>query len=156
MRRLALLAGLIALPAHAADPDQAHRVIVMVYDIGLYETELNRIMDEADTRGIYGGPGSTAAARARDKAATRTTMLAQRNAVLSNATLRLAARATDEQLRAILQMAATNTTPTDHSQLDAAVVGTKASFEAAMWDQLARTARGNATALCTKTSRDRC
>ncbi len=156
MLRAALLAAVVALPAHAADPDRAHQVVVMVYDIGLYETELARIMDQADTKGIYGGPGSTPILRARDKSLTRTTMLAQRQAVLNNATLRLAARATDAQLVALLQMAASNTTPADHTQIDAAVTNTKASFEEAMWDQLARTARGNSMFLCTKDAKNRC
>ena len=91
MRRsgTALLLLFAALPAHAADPGRAHQVVVMIYDIGLYNAELDRVMDEADSRGVYGGKGSTPTSRARDKAMTHATMLAQREAVLNAATLRL-------------------------------------------------------------------
>ena len=128
----------------------------MVYDISLYGSELDRIMDEADSRGIYGGPGSTPTSRARDKSLTRATMLAQREAVLSVATSKLAARATDAQLDAVLHLAATGAEPADHSQLDSAVGAVKASFAEAMWDQLARTARGNSMFPCTNNARNRC
>ena len=153
---VALLAFLTTLPAQAADLGRAHQVVVMIYDIGLYNTELDRIMTEADSKGIYGGAGSTPTTRARDKSMTHATMLAQREAVLSVATTKLAARATDDQLNTLLQMAASGTEPADRGQLNAAVGNVKASFEEAMWDQLARTARGNSMFPCTKDARNRC
>ncbi len=153
---MALLGVLLSLSAQAAGLDRAHRVIVMVYDIGLYNSELDRIMAQGDTRGIYGGAGSSATSRARDKSLTRATMLAQREAVLSAATTRLAARANDDQLNGLLTMAATGAEPADHAQIDAAVTAVKASFEEAMWDQLARTARGNSMFPCTNNEKNRC
>ena len=156
MRSAALLLALVAAwPAWAADPGRAHQVIVMVYDIGLYTSELDRVMNEADSKGVYGGAGSTAAARMRDKSMTHATMVAQRDAVLSAATIRLAARATDAQLDALVQMAA-GAGPVDRSQVDAAVGNVKASFAEALWDQVARTARGNSMFPCTKDARNRC
>lgn len=142
--------------ARAATIERAHQVVAMVYDISLYDSELDRIMTEADTKGIYGGPGSTATSRSRDKALTHATMLAQREAVLSVATTKLAARASDAQLNTLLQMAQTGAEPSDKGQLDTAVSSVKASFEEAMWDQLARTARGNSMFPCSKEQRSRC
>ena len=156
MRSALALMLFAAAPAWAADVGRAHQVIVMVYDIGLYNSELDRIMNEADSKGIYGGAGSTATTRARDKTMTHATMLAQRDAVLSAATTRLAARATDEQLNSLLDLAATGAEPADRTQLDAAVGNVKASFAESMWDQLARTARGNSMFPCTKDARNRC
>ena len=157
MRKAALLLALLAaLPAHAADLNRAHQVVAMIYDFSLYDSELDRIMNQADSHGVYGGAGSTPFSRARDKSLTHATMLAQREAVLSLTTQKLAARATDEQLAALLGMAAGNAAPADHGQLDAAVSNVKASFEEAMWDQLARTARGNTMFPCTKDQRSRC
>ena len=158
MRRLAALLLLLfaAIPAHAADANRAHQVVVMIYDIGLYNSELDRVMDEADSRGVYGGKSSTPLTRARDKSMTRETMLAQREAVLNAATQRLASRASDQQLGVLLQMAATGATPSNHADLDAAVVAVKASFEEALWDQLARTARGNTMFPCTNNEKNRC
>ena len=152
---LLLLVLLAALPARAADVNSAHRVVSMIYDISLYDSELDRIMDQADSRGVYGGAGSTPFTRSRDKSLTHATMLAQRDAVLSLATQKLAARATDGQLAALLGMAAGGG-PVDHAQVDVAVSNVKASFEEAMWDQLARTARGNTMFPCTKDQRSRC
>ncbi len=156
MSRAALLVLLLAaLPARAADVERARQVVSMVYDIGLYNSELDRIMDQADSRGVYGGAGSTPFSRARDKSLTHATMLSQREAVLSLATQKLAARATDQQLGALISLAG-GVQPSDQGQLDAAVSNVKASFEEAMWDQLARTARGNTMFPCTKDQRSRC
>ena len=154
--RAALLLAAFALPARAADIGRARQVVSMVYDIGLYGSELDRIMDEADSRGIYGGPGSTPTSRARDKSLTRATMLAQREAVLNLTTAKLASRATDAQLDTVLHLAASGAEPADRSQLDGAVTAVKASFAEAMWDQLARTARGNSMFPCTNNARNRC
>lgn len=156
MRSALMLMLALAGPAGAADLDRAHQVIVMVYDIGLYNTELDRIMNEAEGKGIYGGAGSTAISRARGESMTRVTMRAQRDAVLSAATTRLAARATDEQLKSLLDLAATGADPADRTQLDAAVGNVKASFAESVWDQLARTARGASMFPCTKDARNRC
>lgn len=145
-----------AFSARAADIDRARQVVAMVYDIGLYNAELDRIMNEADTRGIYGGPGSTQTSRTRDKSLTHATMLAQREAVLSVTTTKLASRATDPQLDSLLTLARSGTEPRDRSLIDGAVTSVKASFEEAMWDQLARTARGNSMFPCSKEQRSRC
>ena len=156
MPRLALLLVAFAWPVHAASIDRARQVITMVYDFSLYDSELDRIMDEADTRGVYGGAGSTQAGRARDKSLTHATMLAQRAAVLDLATAKLAASASDEQLGELQHLAATGVEPSDRTQLDAAVGKVKASFVEAMWDQLARIARGNSMFPCTKDARRNC
>ncbi len=113
-------------------------------------------MAEAVTKGVYGGTGSTAASRARDRSMTRTTMLAQREAVLNAATIRVAAKASDPQLDALLRMAASGGNPADRPLVDSAVTLVKAGFEEALWDQLARTARGNAEFPCTNNQRNRC
>jgi hypothetical protein len=150
-----LLLLVAALPARAADVGRAHQVISMIYDISLYNSELDRIMDQADTRGVYGGAGSTAFSRAHDKSLTHATMMSQRDAVLSLATQKLAGRATDQQLSALIDLAG-GTQPANQSQIDAAVSNVKASFEEALWDQLARSARGNTMFPCTKDQRSRC
>ncbi len=150
------LAVIAALPVRAADINRAHQVVEMIYDISLYNSELDRIMDEADSRGVYGGAGSTPTSRARDKALTHSTMLAQREAVLSITTTKLAARASNDQLDELLHLAASGAEPADRRQLDAAVTSVKASFAEAMWDQLARTARGNTMFPCSKDQRSRC
>ncbi len=145
-----------ASPGRAAQPDKAHRVLAMIYDIGLYQTELDRIMAEADSRGVYGGAGSTPASRMRDRSATRVSMLAQREAVLNAATQLVAARTSDAQLAALLTMASSPDAAVDRPLVEGAVSAVKAGFEQAVWDQLSRTARGNAEFPCTNNARNRC
>ena len=128
----------------------------MVYDIGLYTAELDRVMELAESRGVYGGAGSSQAGRARDRAMTRVTMLSQREAVLNSATPRVAARATAPQLDSLLQLAASPEAKIDQALLDSAVLAVKAGFEEALWEHLSRTARGNAEFPCTKNQRNRC
>ena len=149
----ALMALLPALPVHAADVDKSRQVVLMVYDIGLYSAELDRVMAQADDRRIYAG--STPAARARNRVATRAAMLGQREAVLRATTIKVAARATDPELDALLRMAAPDATP-DTRLVNEAVTVVKSSFEEALWDRLARTARGAAEFPCTRDQRSRC
>ena len=156
MAAILLMLFAASLPARAADASHAHQVVVMIYDVGLYNSELDRVMNEADSRGIYGASSSTPTSRARDKSMTHATMLAQREAVLNAATIRLAARASDQQLALLQQMAATGAEPANHADLDAAVSVVKASFSEALWDQLSRTARGNTMFPCTNNEKNRC
>ena len=158
MRAARWMLALLALTpaARAATPERAHRVLAMVYDIGLYQTELDRIMDQAASRGIYGGAGSSPASRARDRTMTRSTMIGQREAVLNAATIRVAAKASDPQLDVLLSMSNGGTGAANPALVDSAVAVVKAGFEDALWDQLARTARGNAEFPCTKDARNRC
>ena len=83
-------------------------------------------------------------------------MLAQRDAVLSAATTRVAARATDPQLNELLRMAGSPDAPVDSSLISATVTIVKSSFEDSLWEQLARTARGNAEFPCTKQQPTHC
>lgn len=151
---LAALLLLAALPAHAADAGRARQIVLMVYDVSLYTSELDRVMDQAASRGVYGGAGSTAAGRARDRTMTRQTMLAQRDAVLAATTARVAARATDPQIDSLLHMAAGQ--DADPALVQPTVTIVKSSFEESLWDQLARTARGNSEFPCTKEQKSRC
>ncbi|WP_158745897.1 hypothetical protein [Acidisphaera sp. L21] len=151
---LALLVVLIAGPLHAANVDRSRQVVTMVYDLGLYGTELDRIMALADSRGLYAG--GTPAARAHNRMMTRDLMLKQRDAVLNETIGKVAARATDPQLNEILRMAATPDASIDHALIDQAVTAVKSSFEESMWDQLARTARGLSEFPCTKDQPSRC
>ena len=153
---LALLALLLALPAHAADLARSRQVVLMVYDIGLYTSELDRIMAQAATRGVYGGLGSTSTGRAKDRTLTRATMLAQRDAVLNAAIARVAARATDPQLDELLRMAQSPDAAVDSNVISATVTIVKSSFEDSLWEQLARTARGNTEFPCTKQQPTHC
>ena len=126
----------------------------MIYDIGLYGTELDRVMRLADTRGVYIGP--TPAARARNRAATATLMLRQRDAVLGEAVDKVTARATDPELAELLRMAGSGTPSANPQLLDEAVRVVKSSFEDALWDQLTRTARGTGEFACTQQQRSHC
>ena len=154
--RWLIVAALLTAPVHAADVARARQVVLMVYDVGLYTAELDRIMEQAASRGVYGGAGSTAAGRARDRTLTRGTMLAQRDAVLNATISKVAARATNEQLNQLLRMAASDTAQVDRGIIDSTVGIVKGSFEEAAWDQLSRTARGNAEFPCTKDQQSRC
>ncbi len=143
-----------ATPVHAADFDQSRQVVLMIYDVGLYDSELDRVMHEADTKGIYAG--GTPAARARNRAATAALMLHQRDAVLNEAIGKVADRATDPELNELLRMASTGIPTANPKLLDAAVAVVKSSFEDALWDQLARTARGAGEFPCTQQQRSHC
>ena len=149
-----LLVAAVTTRIHAADLDRSRQVVLMVYDIGLYGSELDRVMAQADGRGVYAG--STPAARARNRNTTRALMLGQRDAVLNETIGKVAARATDPQLNELLRMAASAGAATNPQLLDAAVAVVKSSFEESLWDRLARTARGAAEFPCTREQRSRC
>ncbi len=138
----------------AAGLDLSHRVVVMVYDIGLYQSALDSALAQADARGVYAG--ANAASRARNRAATRALMLGEREAVLSAASINVAARATDPELNELLRAAGSRDAVAATPLLDEAVAVVKSSFEAALWDHLARTARGAAEFPCTREQRSRC
>ena len=153
----ALAAGMSVAPitsSQAADPDLSRRIVLMIYDIGLYDAELDRVMAQADSRGVYAG--NSAASRARNRTTTRALMVGQRDAVLSAAAVTVAARATDPELNALLQAASSNGAVPDTPLMDEAVTVVKSSFEDALWNQLARTARGAAEFPCTREQRSRC
>ena len=150
---LCLVAGLTTR-IQAADFDRSREVVLMVYDVGLYDSELDRVMGQAESRGVYAG--STPAARARNRGATRALMLAQREAVLNETIGKVASRATDPELNELLRMAASSGTTSNPQLLDAAVGVVKSSFEESLWDRLARTARGTAEFPCTREQRSRC
>ena len=89
--------------ATAADLGLSRRVVLLIYDVGLYEGALDRAMAQADRGGVYAGESS--AARARNRVATRKAMLGQRDAVLNAAAAAVAARATDPELNELLRAA---------------------------------------------------
>ncbi len=156
-----LFVGLAALcvtaavaPGHAASLDLARRVVFTIYDVGLFEAGLDRVMAQAEGRGIY--PGSNTAARGRNRTVTRALMLGQRDAVLGAASINVAARASDAELNALLSAAAAPGAVPETPLMSEAVAVVKPSFEAALWDQLARTARGAAEFPCTREQRTRC
>ncbi len=149
MLRLLLIAVLVAGgPAIAADFGRSRQVVLMIYDIGLYDTELDRIMRLADSRGVYTSP--------RNRAATATLMRRQRDAVLNEAIDKVTARATDAELNELLRMASAGTPSGNPQLLDEAVGVVKSSFEDALWDQLTRTARGTGEFPCTQQQRSHC
>ena len=146
---LCLAAALFTAPLRAADLDRARSVVLMVYDIGLYNAELDRAMGGVNA-------GSTSAARTRQHAAIHTLMLGQRDAVLRAATALVAARATDPALNELLRMAADPDASTDPKLVNEAVAAVKSSFQDALGDALARVSRGAAEFPCTREQRSRC
>jgi hypothetical protein len=139
---------------HAASLDRSRQVVTMVYDLGLYGTELDRIMAQADSRGVYAG--ATPAARMRNRALTHDLMLRQRDAVLNATVIKVAARADDTALNEILRMASTPSATINRDLVNEGVTAVKSSFEESMWDQLARTARGVSEFPCTKDQPSHC
>jgi hypothetical protein len=112
-------------------------------------------MKEAEGRGVFGGRGSTAATRAKDRELTRASMLGQRDAVLRATTDAVAARANDLELRELMRVA-DGETGVDQSLVNAAVTTVKSSFNDALWQQLSQVARGNAEFPCLKGNRGQC
>ena len=155
--RAAVAVGCIAVPVargHAADLGLSRRVVLLIYDVGLYEGALDRAMAQADRGGVYAGESS--AARARNRVATRKAMLGQRDAVLNAAAAAVAARATDPELNELLRAATARDAVAETPLMDEAVAVVKSSVAAALWDQLGRTARGTAEFPCTRDQRSRC
>ena len=146
--RVLLLGLAIATPACAADLGHARRLVTMVYDVGQYSAELDRLMARPSGAGATGRP--------RDRSLIHTLMLQQREAVLRAATEKVAARASDAQVDGLLNMAAEAEPPPDPATVAGAVAVVKSSFDEALGDQLARTSRGAAEFPCTKEQRSRC
>lgn len=141
----------LSTPAlRAADLERSRAVVLMVYEIGLYTAELDRIMGQGD---LGRRPASgMLASRSR----VHTIMLGQRDAVLSATAATVAARATDAALSELLRMAGSPDAATDHRLIDQAVTVVKSSFEQALRDTLARVTRGAAEFPCTREQRSRC
>ena len=153
--RLLLAGALLATPAAAADVAQSRQVVDLVYDVGLYNSEVDRVMKEAEGRGVFGGRGSTPATRAKDRELTRASMLGQREAVLRATIDAVAARASDLELRELMRVAEGGT-PVNQPMVDSAVATVKSSFNDALWQQLSQVARGNAEFPCLKGNRSAC
>jgi hypothetical protein len=142
--------------AHASDRATAERVLHMIYNNALYESEVDRLMREADHTPVFGGAGSPASARAKDRALTRDAMLLQRGAVLRDASERVAALATDAQLALLVQAAQQPDGPLNPVALDPAVAAVKRGFVEAIWNHIARYALSNANLLCRQGERSFC
>lgn len=146
---LACVLALLAGPggALAADAARSRQVVTLVYDIGLYNAELDRAIQQAEGRGVFGVP--TPALRTLDRDRTRAAMLGQRDAVLRAASEFVADRASDLELRDLLRVA-NGEPPVDQALVDSAVAVVKASFNDALWHQMSTVARGNAEFRCVK------
>ncbi len=143
------------MPARAADYGRTYQLVSIAYDMGAYTAEVDRLIHEAESRGVFGGAGSTAARRAQDRDLTRRTMLSERDVVLRQTSTTVAATATDEQIEAVLSMAGPGAGSADQTVM-ATVALIKARFNDAAWFQMARTARGNAEFLCLKGDKTFC
>jgi hypothetical protein len=152
---LILAASLPAL-AHAADRATAERVLHIIYSDSLYDSEIDRIMAEADHKSVFGGVGSAASARAKDRAMTRDAMLLQRDAVLRDASERVAALASDQDLAVLVEATQKPDAPIDQGALAPAVIAVKRGFVEAAWDHVARYARSNSFILCRQGERSFC
>ncbi len=155
LRNIVFALALLPATVRAANVADARQVVTIVYDMGQYTAELDRALHEADTRGVFGGRGSTAAGRSKDRDLTRASMLAQRESVLRATVDALAAKASDQQLRELLRVAGGGAV-TDKGLVDSAVAATKASFNDALWAQMTRVARGNAEFPCQRGDRSHC
>jgi hypothetical protein len=142
--------------AQAADRATAERVLHIIYNSALYDSEVDRIMAEADHKSVFGGAGSAASARAKDRAMTRDAMLLQRDAVLRDASERVAALASDQDLAALVEATQKPDAPIDQSALAPAVTAVKRGFVEAAWDHMARYARSNSFILCRQGERSFC
>jgi hypothetical protein len=156
-KRLAALILLAsATAAHAADRAAAERLLHTIYGDALYQSELDRIMAEADHKSVFGGAGSAPSARAKDRAMTRDAMLLQREAVLRDASERIAAETKDKDLDPLVQATNHPDAAVDENALAPAVVAVKRGFVEAMWEHLARYARSNSFILCRQGERSFC
>ena len=52
---------LLSGPARAANYNKTYAVVSNAYDIGAYEAAIDHLLTDADSRGVFGGAGSTAA-----------------------------------------------------------------------------------------------
>lgn len=159
-RRAAAAFGLMlaVLPAAArgADRATAERILHIIYNTSLYDSEVDRIMAEADHKSVFGGAGSAASARAKDRAMTRDAMLQQRDAVLRDASERVAALTSDKDLAVLVEATQTPDAPIDEGALAPAVTALKRGFVEAAWDHMARYARSNSFILCRQGERSFC
>ena len=83
-------------------------------------------------------------------------MLGQRDAVLRAAVATVAMRATDPELKELLHATTSREAVPETPLMEEAVNVVRSSVEDALWDQLARTARGAAEFACTREQRSRC
>jgi hypothetical protein len=145
-----------ALPVRAADHAEAERVLQLIYGSALYQSEVDRLLLEADHKAVFGGAGSAPSARAKDRALTRQALLLQRDAVLRDASQRVADYATDAQLALLVKATERPDGPVDDAALTPAVTAVKRGFVEAVWDHMARYARSNASVLCRQGERSFC
>lgn len=151
-----ILAATLCMPARAADRATAERVLHIIYNESLYDAEVDRIMAEGDHKAVFGGSGSAPSARAKDRAMTRATLLLQRDAVLRDASERVAALASDEDLAVLMIATQKPDDPIDQEVLAPAVSAVKKGFLEAAWDHMARYARSNSFILCRQGERSFC
>ncbi len=142
--------------ARAADYNRTYELVSIAYDIGAYTAEVDRLIHEAEGKGVFGGRGSTAANRAQDRDLTRRTLLSQRDVVLRQTCDKVASDATDEQIDEVISMAGPAAASVNQARVLATVAMIKARFNDAAWFQMTRTARGNAEFLCLKGDKTFC
>ncbi|MEJ1977859.1 MAG: hypothetical protein WDN49_18875 [Acetobacteraceae bacterium] len=147
---------LAAVPAHASDYNRTYQVVSTAYDVGAYEGEVDRMLQEADGKGVFGGAGSTPAGRAQDKVLTRASMLRERDVVLRATTTKVANSLTDAQIDEVIATAGPSGGTVNQAHVRQTVAAIKASFNEAAWSQLTRVARGNSEFLCSKGDRTFC
>jgi hypothetical protein len=147
---------LLAAPAQAADRATAERVLHIIYGDALYQSEVDKIMAEAATKSVFGGAGSAASARAEDRAMTRDAMMLQRDAVLRDASQRVADLLSDKDLEPLAHAAEKPDDPVDQASLGPAVIAVKRGFVEAAWDHVSRYARSNSFILCRQGERSFC
>ena len=157
-RGVAPLVLLLALPAaaHAADRATAERVLHIIYGDALYQSEVDRIMAEAATKSVFGGAGAAPSARAKDRAMTRDAMMLQRDAVLRDASERVAELVSDKELEPLAHAAEKPNDPVDQDALGPAVIAVKRGFVEAAWEHVSRYARSNSFILCRQGERSFC
>jgi hypothetical protein len=159
-RRAAAVFGLMlsALPAAgwAADRASAERVLHIIYNESVYDSEIDRLLAEADHKAVFGGAGTAPSARAKDRAMTREALLKHRDAVLRDASERVAELASDGDFAVLLEAAENQSAPIDQGALAPAVSAVKRGFIEAVWDHMARYARSNSFILCREGERSFC
>ena len=156
-RRLALLLLLLApAVAQAADRATAERVLHIIYGDALYQSEIDKIIAEAATKSVFGGAGSAPSARAKDRAMTRDAMMLQRDAVLRDASERVAGYVSDKDMEPLAHAAEHPDDPMDQAALSPAVTAVKRGFVEAAWEHVSRYARSNSFILCRQGERSFC
>jgi hypothetical protein len=156
VKRIATVLLLLAAPARAADRATAERVLHIIYSDALYQSEVDKIMAEAATKSVFGGAGSALSARAKDRAMTRDAMILQRDAVLRDASERVAGLISDKVLQPLAHAAEQPDDPVDEATLGPAVIAVKRGFAEAAWDHVSRYARSNSFILCRLGERSFC